>query len=88
MTIKITTWIGVYNNTLPWSMASNCHSDYCNSTIPCDLWFFPVPGVLRYVADHTCDACSAGCFTGMHHQYYQHCHREVSFGMSEPLYED
>ena len=28
-----------------------------------DLWFFPVPGVLKDVADHTCDVCSAGCLT-------------------------
>ena len=28
------------------------------------LWFFQVPGVLRYVADHTCTVCSVGCPPG------------------------
>ena len=64
-------WIGVYNSTLP-ALASTCPLDYCNSTInklslrrSGDLCNGGCTGILcGYVADHTCDVCSAGCLTG------------------------
>ena len=33
----------------------------CDNYIQRDIWFYQVPGVHRYVAEHTCDVCSAGC---------------------------